>query len=319
MKTPWYEIAPGATAALLASRVFVDGDLYTFTLPGAVGGVSVLRYGAGPVDVTVAGTTWPANQVTFDQDKAKAVAHWKVGLDTDTWQVVVAPRNVDIRTGAPDPDTIGTAPFLAALRAGALDGAEVQIDRAFAAAWPAPGKAMAPAGVVTIFYGRVAEIDVGRSQAVITIASHLKLLAAQMPRLLYQAACIHTLFGAGCNVAGSLPAASFAVAGTIAAVSADGATITATLAAPGGSGTYALGRMVMASGSSEGFARSIRSYTAGTPATLTLIAPFALGVVPGDAFTAYPGCDKTFAACGKFANQQNYGGELNIPAPEVAF
>ncbi|HVC51755.1 MAG TPA: DUF2163 domain-containing protein [Stellaceae bacterium] len=315
MKTPWYETAPGATAALLATRLFVDCDLYTFNLAGAIGGVSVLRYGAGPVDVSVLGTVWPAATVTFDQDKAKAVAHWKTGLDTDTWQVVVAPRNVDPRTGAADPDAIGTAPFLAALRAGALDGAEVQVDRAFAASFPAPGNAMAPTGVVTIFYGRVAEIDLGRSQAVITVASHLKLLAGQMPRRLYQASCIHTLFDAGCT----LKAADFAVAGSVVAVSADGSTVTATLAAPAGSGSYALGRMAMTSGASDGFARSIRAYANGTPATLNLIAPFALGIAPGDSFTAWPGCDKTIATCGKFANQVNFGGEPNIPAPEVAF
>lgn len=321
MKSPWYETAPGATAALLETGRFVDADLYRFTLAGEILGVSELLYGAGPIDVAAAGSYWPANTILFDQAQAKAKAHWKVGLDVDTWQVVATPRPVDLVTGAAAPDRIGSATFLAALRAGALDGAEVQVDRAFAPDWNAvaPGQngrlALTPTGIVAIFYGRIAEGDAGRSQAVITVNSHLKLIASQMPRRLYQAACIHTLFDAGCGLA----AADFAVSGTVASVSADGSTVMASLAAPTGSGSYALGRMVMQNGASAGFARAIRSWTAGTPATVSLIAPFPLGIAPGDPFIAYPGCDKRFGTCGLFANQVNYGGELAIPAPETAF
>ena len=321
MKSPWYETAPGATAALLATGQFVDADLYRFTLAGEILGVTELLYGAGPIDVAAAGSYWPANTILFDQAQAKAKAHWKVGLDVDTWQVVATPRPVDLLTGAAAPDRIGSAPFLAALRAGALDGAEVQVDRAFAPDWNAVATgqngrpALAPTGIVAIFYGRVAEGDAGRSQAVITINSHLKLIASQMPRRLYQASCIHTLFDAGCGLA----AADFAMSGTVVSVSADGSTVTASLAAPAGSGTYALGRMVMQDGASAGFARATRSWSPGGPATLALIAPFPLGVAPGDRFTAYPGCDKRFGTCGSFANQVNYGGALAIPAPETAF
>ncbi|HZT50610.1 MAG TPA: DUF2163 domain-containing protein [Stellaceae bacterium] len=321
MKVPWYETAPGALAALLEGGLFVDVDLYRFTLAGEVLGVSELLYSAGAIDVAAAGSYWPADQVAFDQAQARAKAHWKVGLDVDTWQVVATPRDVDLATGAAAPDRIGTAPWLAALRAGALDGAEVQVDRAFAPDWSAavPGqngrRALAPTGIVTIFYGRVAEGDAGRSQAVITINSHLKLMAGQMPRRLYQAACIHTLFDRGCT----LEAADFAVSGTVASVSADGSAVTATLAAPAGSGTYALGRIVMADGASAGFARAVRSWVAGSPASLSLIAPFPLGIAAGDRFAAYPGCDKRYSTCARFANQANFGGEIAIPAPETAF
>ena len=321
MKSPWYEASPGALAALLAGGLFVDVDLYRFVLAGQILGVGELRYSAGSIDVAAAGAYWPANEVAFDAAEARAKAHWKAGLDVDTWQVVAAPRDLDLRTGSPSPDRIGSAPWLAALRAGALDGAEVQVDRAFAPDWNAiaPGQggraALAPTGIVTIFYGRVAEGDAGRSRAVITINSHLKLVANPMPRRLYQAACIHTLFDAGCM----LRAADVAVAGAVAGVSADGGTLGATLAAPAGSGTYALGRIVMQGGASAGFARTVRAWSAGSPASLALIAPFPLGVAPGEPFLAYPGCDKRLSTCGKFANQENYGGENGIPAPETAF
>ncbi len=233
------------------------------TLAGAPLGVSNLYYSAGPIGVAVPGYSWTATGPTFDQDKAKAVGHWKTGLDVDQWQVVIAPRNVDPLTGTPFPDVIGTQAWLAAAQGGALDGAEVQVDRAFGPCWPAAGASfLAPTGIVTIFYGRVAELDVGRSQAVMTLNSTLKVLTNPLPRNLFQASCVHTLFDQGCT----LQAASFAVAGTV--TSASGSTLTSSVAAPAGSGTYALGRGVMISGASGGFlARLVRSWSQGSPAS----------------------------------------------------
>jgi hypothetical protein len=52
---------------------------------------------------------------------------------------------------------------------------------------------------------------------------------------------------------------------------------------------------------------------------MSLIAPFPFTVAVGDAFTAYPGCDKTVNTCTvKFSNLVNFGGEDNIPKPETA-
>jgi len=328
VKTPWYDPTPGAAKTLIDSGVFIDTDLYTFKLAGAgVLGVTELLYGAGPMDVKIASPAmyWPANAVTFDQAKAKAVAHWKVGLDVDTWQVVLAPRNVDPASGTAWPDTIGGSPWLEAVRAGALDGAELQVDRAFASSWQQtmPGvtgrPALAPNGIVTIFYGMVGTVDVGRSQVVLTVNSHLKLLARDMPRRLYQSTCIHPLFDGGCG----LNAAGYAVTGTVASVSGDGGTVSAAAtppASPANSGTFTLGRIVMTSGASNGFARMVRSWIAGSPnGTFTLLKPFAIGIAPGDGFVAYPGCNKTYSTCVAFANQANFGGEIGIPVPETAY
>ena len=315
MKTPYYETSPGATAALLLTRSFIDVDCYTFSLAGSPLGVSQLLYSAGPIDVSVPGAYFSAKGPLFDQDKAKAVAHWKVGLDVDQWQVVVAPRNFDVLTGAPSPDKIGTQPWLAAAQAGALDGAEVQVDRAFASGWPAVGApALQPTGIVTIFYGRVGELDVGRSAAVVTLYSHLKKLADPLPRNLFQASCIHTLFDSGCT----LLAASFAQNGMVAGLGTAANVFTSAIGAPSGSGTYGLGRVSMTSGASQGFARTVRSWVAGSPGTFTLISPMPFGIAPGDSFVAYPGCDKQYGTCGLFKNQANYGGCLSIPVPETA-
>lgn len=312
MKTPWFDPTPGGTARLLLTRKFVDVDLYTFKLAGAPLGVSALYYSAGDVPVAIPGSIWPKT-VTFDQDKAKAVGHWKVGLDVDQWQVVIAPRNIDQITGAAFPDAIGSQPFLSAVQGGVLDGAEVQVDRAFAPAWPVIGRPMVPTGIVTIFYGRVAEVDVGRTQCSLTVNSHLNLLSNQAPRNLFQASCVHTLFDPGCT----LSAAAFAVRGNVAARGPTANSFVSAIAAPAGSGTYALGRVTMTGGASQGFSRTVRSWSAAT-GIFTLVAPFPFGIAPSDSFTAYPGCDKTFGTCGRFGNQANYGGALGVPTPETA-
>jgi hypothetical protein len=316
VKPAKYEVSAGALAAFVAGKpqgAFLC-DLYTFMLIGGLNGGQPLLYTTADVDVVVpyggGPVTYSSQQAYFDQLSNKAYGHWKIGLDVDTWQVIVAPSPNAM---------IGSQPFLAALRAGALDGAVVAIDRAFfdnRGAGMAQGSgAISPLGVVNIFTGRVAEVDLGRSNAVISVNSHLELLGINMPRNLYQAGCRWTLFDAGCT----LSAAAFAVNGTIASAAASGINpISVTIGAPSGSGNYALGRMAMTGGANAGFSRSIRSWAPGTPASFQLMAPFPFALAPGDSFTAYPGCDKQLSTCGAFANQIHFGGMPFIPAPETA-
>ncbi|MGH6981432.1 MAG: DUF2163 domain-containing protein [Stellaceae bacterium] len=335
MKQAKYESGDGALAAFLASKpsAAILCDLYTFALAGSLNGGAPLLYTTADVDVVVpyaaaamlvntgpplaasplaAGTTaWSSQLVYFDQLRNKSYGHWKVGLDVDTWQVICTPS---------PQAAIGGQQFLAALRAGALDGAVVAVDRAFVdnRDGNAYGASLTPLGVVNIFTGRVAEIDIGRSNAVISINSHLELLNQNMPRHLYQAGCRWSLFGPGCD----LDASAFAVSGSVAeAPATNSPLLTVSLAAPGGSGTYALGRIVATSGANQGFARSVRSWSALTPpprASLTLMAPFPFPFAVGDGIAAYPGCDKQQNTCIAFGNLAKFGGMPFIPAPEMA-
>lgn len=312
VKTPRYETSAGALAALLATRSFVWSTLYTILLAGG----GTLRYAASDTDFTYGGNTWTKGGPFIDQggqsgSGQQATAHWKVGLDVDTWQFAVFPRPVDPVTGAVHPDTIGNVPWLQAARGGVLDGAVVIVDRAYLPAWPPFPRpiAIAPTGVVNIFTGRVAAIDVGRSAAYISVNSHLELLDAPMPRNVFQAGCHHTLFDHGCT----LSAVAYA-AYTSASASSTTATILSSAAAPPGSNTYALGRIVFTSGLNATFSRSVRQWA---PGVFTLIAPMPFQVSPGDTFIAYPGCDKKLSTCGAFGNTANFGGQPFIPAPEV--
>jgi uncharacterized phage protein (TIGR02218 family) len=316
VKTPIWEASSGALMALLfpdaanlSERLFACFDLYTITCAAG----PVLRYTTCDRDVGYGGTTWSSTQVRIEPaSQRNALFHAKVGLDVDTWQAVFFPRPIDDLNGAAYPDTIGSTPWLAAAAAGALDGATVTVDRSyFAVPLPAPQAApLTPVGVLRIFAGRVAEVDLGRTGAAVSINSHLELLNVQMPRNLFQAPCRHRLFDAGCT----LSPAAFAATTTCAAGSTR-YTLVSSLAAPAGSGTYTLGRVVFTSGLNAGFGRSVRSWDG---LNWTLIAPLPFTVVAGDAFTAYPGCDKQKATCTAFGNALNFGGEPYIPAPETA-
>jgi uncharacterized phage protein (TIGR02218 family) len=292
-------------------------DLYTFNLAGG----GRLYYAVADIDVSFdhpayGQQIWACDQVRFDRDDQKAVGHFKIGLDVDTYQVVASPRAMDDLTGAAYPDRIGGQPWLQALAAGALDGATVEVDYAFFAGPPTVGATTwTPVGAICWFYGRVATVDFGRSAAVISINSHLELLDIAMPRNLFGAHCRHTLFDAGCSLAQS----AFAVGGTVGAGSTQNAIVSTAVppAGAGAGGTFALGQVVMTSGGNAGYSRSIKLWNGGT-GTMTLLAPFFFPVQAGDGFIAYPGCNKTFQACAGFGNGANFGGQPFIPAAESA-
>jgi len=306
MKTPWYETSPGALVTLLSHDLWVDCDLYTITLIGG----TVLRYTTGDIDVQISGNTWTAHQVLVDTSDDQGRAHWKVGTGVDTWQVVMVPRTYDPVTSTADPDLINGLPWLQALMAGALDWADIKIDRAFFSAWPsALSTFAAPVGAITLFRGLMAGVDCGRSSAALTIQSYTALLDINLPRNVFQPSCRHSLFDAGCT----LDAAAYAKTGTV--TGGDRLTLTSAMTAPLGSGTFTLGEIVMTSGQNAGFRRTVRLWT---PGTFLLLAPYYFAINPGDTFTAWPGCDKSQATCVLFGNQANFGGQRFIPTSPTA-
>lgn len=314
MKTPLWESSPGALVALINSKNFVYATLYTITLFGAQG---TIRITDADVDIAYNGLSFSSKGPFVDLQNSKATAHWKRGLDVDNWTLAVLPRAVDPVTGAAYPDQIGSTPWIAAARAGALDGADIQVDRAYFAAWPQPYRAVAtPVGVLTVFAGRPAEVDCTDVIVVITVNDYRELLLEKLPRNLFQAGCGHTLFDSGC----ALTAASFARTGAVIAGSGNSNRflyLSASVIPPLGSGDYTLGRIVMTSGLNAGFSRTIVSWNP-TSNTASLLNPLPFNVVLGDTCTIYPGCQKTQAACTAFGNLANYNGNDFVPDATTA-
>jgi hypothetical protein len=318
-----------ALAALFNNFVAGNGliyawRLYTITLSSGL----VLRYADSDFDINAVSTSpspTPVNGFTYssagprvDQKSSKTMVHLVTGLDKDTYVLVVVPRPFDAVTGAAFPDTIGNVPFLQACGGGALDAADFQVDEAYFAAlpsWPMPPAGAQPIDCKTIFAGVVAQVDITNTLAAISVDDYRSLLSILMPRRFYQAQCTHLLFGTDCNADGNMNAATFQVPGIAAAGSTQSVITSIGLPRPPGSGTYALGRIVMTSGLNATFQRQIKSWDGAGTLSLSYAFPFAIAA--GDTFLAYPGCDKSFATCGLFNNQNNYGGTPFVPPPEV--
>jgi len=293
--------------------------IYTITLFGG----GVMRFADADFDIqavastgplNIAGQTYPASTVRIDDKQSKTQAHWKIGLDTDQYILVLMPRPVDLVTGAAFPDTISGMPWLQAAQSGALDAADFQVDECYfgsAPTWPMPPGGAQPVGCKTIFAGTIAEVDTTNAIAILTVNDYRSLLSFDMPRHYYEAQCRHTLFDIGCT----LIAANFAVPGTVGAGSTAATIVAPGLAKPQGSGTYTLGRIVFTSGANETFQRTVKMWDGSF--TLSLLNPLPYVPAPGDTFNAYPGCNKLLTTCGAFGNQINYGGQPFIPPPEV--
>lgn len=288
---------PASTALqnLLASRQFFAADLYTFTLVGG----GVLRYCSGDRDIASGGNLFSAQGPRIDRKDNKAKCHWKIGVEVDTLVFDVMPQAMDLVNGQP---------FLAACVQGAFDGAELQLERAFMATYGDTS-----VGTVIMFVGRVAEIDFGRAIATFTINSHLELLNLQLPRNLWQPGCVNSLGDASCGV----DLSSFAVSGSAAAGSSP-STIAASLGQA--TGYFDQGKIAFSSGANAGLTRSVKSWVAGSPGSVALLAPFPNAPAAGDAFAIYPGCDKTLGTngCAKFANTARFKGYPYVPDPQTA-
>src|SRR3984893_1086378 len=171
--------ASAALVALLAgSEQFIMADLYTFTLAGTLAGGSVLRYSAAPTAVSANGHTYALGP-KFERSKTKVV----VGTQVDELDVRVYPEPADL---------IGALPFLEAAWQGQLDGALLQLDRAF---MPAYGDTTP--GTVVLFAGRISDIDCSRTGIDIKCRCCFAFLNLQMPRRLWQSSCTH-VFGMRC-------------------------------------------------------------------------------------------------------------------------
>jgi hypothetical protein len=297
-----------------ANKTWCDFDLYTITLAGG----DVLRFTTADFDINSGGNLYASTGIRVDQDPhkgSKTQAHWKVGLDTDTWIVIFMPRPIDPVTGAAFPDQIGSVPWIQASSAGALDSADFQVDRAYFSAmptWPMPPGGQAPLGTKTIFAGIVAEVDTTDLTVTITVNDYRSLFAISMPLHFYQAQCRHMLYDVGCG----LNKASFAVNGTVGAGSTQATIVVPGMAIPSGSGTYTLGFIEMMSGLNSGFLATVKNWNA---PNLELNAPLPFAVEAGDTFTAFPGCDWSMGAqgCGGFNNLANFGGTPYVPPPET--
>jgi len=279
---------PELIAFLNSGREFVMADLYTITLRSGV----ILRYTDADVPIT-----WDA--VTFQP--------LTIGRGATKLQRGVNVDSLDVSIFADENNLINGVPLIPFILAKGFDGGTLRLDRAFGSNWSNL------VGTLVWFVGRFGPVtDTSRTQTNLKVNSWLELLNVNMPRNLYQAPCLHTLYDEGCGLDKEL----FRVDGTIVAGGGNTATsFDTTLSNP--DGYFDQGVLVMTEGPDIGVKKTIkRSLATGI---ITLVTPLTVEPETGWGFSAYPGCDHTQATClAKFNNLLRFRGFPYIPVPETS-
>jgi hypothetical protein len=305
----------GLITFLAANRQFCQADLYDFAFTDG----THLYLTSADVNIVSGGHTYLATGPFMQRSKLKQVR----GVQVDTLTLICYATTGNLL------DSTG---FQTALLQGALDGAIVTMSRLIFGSWGPGYGFLDPSGAgfmvdgwlgeanplgcfspVVLFKGRIADIPaVDYGQVQINVKSFLELLDQQVPWQLYQAPCAYSLYDANCGVA----RATFAQGGYVEAAAGNTAlSFLTNLTQP--DGWFTLGKIQMVTGACAGQIRSIKSYLGGV---LTVMVPFIGGApAPGDAFTAWPGCDRQMSTCLiKFSNLAAFGGQPFIPAPSTA-
>lgn len=282
---------------LLNSGQFFVADVYTFTLVDG----TILRYTSFDRDISNGGNLFLSTGPRIERSRG----HWKIGVEVDQMEITIYPQSTD---------TVSGQTFMAAVRLGLFDGAEVKVERAFMASLAsiaASSFAIDPAvGTVVIEIGRVGSVEAESVTVKITLNSHLELLNQSLPRNIYQPGCVHTLFDAGCTLLKS----TFTFARTVTA----GATASRIPMTDGAhsAGYFDLGTVTFTSGANNGISRSIKRWDA---VALDLLTPLPAAPSNGDTMNVTAGDDKTQATCTtKFSNANNFRGFPYIPVAETA-
>jgi uncharacterized phage protein (TIGR02218 family) len=169
-------------------------------------------------------------------------------------------------------------------------------------------------GTVIRFSGFIGALnELTRSSAKLSVSAGTAYLSMQLPAVILQPGCTNTLFDARCG----LIKASFAESNVVQA----GSTVNKLLSLSAkGEGYYDNGQIAFTSGANAGLIKAIKTYSSSGGPFFTFNSPLPFVPNAGDAFTAYPGCDKTQATCAssKFSNLVNFEGFPYVPAPETA-
>lgn len=247
-------------------RKFRMADLYTITLVDG----TVARYTNADVDLTVGGNVYSSQGPLFMRTSTREV----VGIEVGEMTVNLAADANRLLAGVP---------WLKAMREGVLDGASIELRRAFLIDWR-----YAVVGTIVKFSGRVAALEAGRLFGQITVKSDMEILNTDWPPLRYQSGCRNKLFATRCT----LTKEDFAVSSS----ATSGSTVSqVNCGLTFANDHFTLGTITWLTGANAGLTRTVKKYTTGV---FRLTLPLPVAPTPGDTFKAYPGCDKRQASCG---------------------
>ncbi len=213
--------------------------------------------------------------------------------------------NLQFTISARDQDTIEGIPVMEFLAGGGFTGALIKMETAVMLT-----NTDASAGVVVEGIWEISGADqIGRSSAKFTANALTNRLKQLIPKPIMGPSCQWVLFSPGCG----LNQSSFAVNGT----AQSGTTSNKLVSGLGNPDAYfSQGKLQFTSGVGAGRWFAIRIHASGN---IYPVKNFGFTPLPGDTFTAYPGCDKTVSTCkNKFNNLINIYAFPNVPVPESA-
>jgi uncharacterized phage protein (TIGR02218 family) len=290
------QASPALAAALAGGAPLWGADIFAVT---TLAGGPTLTWCAWDRDLTVDGVVYASK------------APW---LERSSWNVAntLQVPTLTVRLRALDDGFAGGANIKAQIVGGLLDGAGLLFSRVF---MTAPGAATA-LGALPLFGGKIAGVEIVGSTATLSVKGKVNDLDQTVPRNLYQVGCNHAFCDAGCALSRAAFTAAFAVgaAPTAAFIPWSGA-------APAGAASYQNGTLTFTGGAAAGQSRTIAQATA---AGLLLAYPLYAVPAPGDPFTAFQGCDKTFnsgsgQSCTDRGNTLNFRGFPFVPPPNSAY
>lgn len=293
--TAWLRDAPAPLiAALEAGAIRYRADLMTITLIDG----TVLRWTNFDHDLAYGGHVFTSQGVLLNR------LTWKV---TNTLEV----PNFTLKASSLNTGFRGGAALQVQIHGGLLDGATFLGERAMMGLDARPDTL----GVIALFAGKVAGVDLNGLTAAIGIKGKINDLDQYAPRNLYQIPCNHAFCDAGCTLAKADFTASFTA----------GASPTPTFipwgSAPVNPSGFQDGVIAFTSGVAAGSRRSIVSASS---AGVALSYPLPFVPSAGDAFTALRGCDKTYnsgsnQSCTAYGNTAHFRGFPDVPPPGSAY
>ncbi len=281
--------SPALAALLNSGEDFEQADLWRIVLSGG----QVIRWTDADIDLVADGETFVAGPVL-----SRGGIGDRTGLEVST---------LELDIDSDETDTVNGVQLLRFISQRGLDGATVQLRRAFLPRWGDP-----VTGSILRFAGRVTSVGgISGTRAAVTISSWTILLNVNFPPDLYQVPCLHSVYDAGCG----LDPADWQVSGAVASGTRTDRQFPTGLSLA--AGWLAQGTVNFTSGPNASISRSVRA-SAGD-GTITLVQPLPTPPGVGDTFTALPGCDLTRGTClAKFNNLLRHRGFPFVPTPESA-
>lgn len=284
---------PALIDLLASTREYRISELITIILADDPVTPTILRYCTGDFKVTWAGDVYDSTGPIIKRGSVST----ERGLSVDEVELVISTTN-------PAHTLIGM-PFIKGIVNGGLDGAKVQIDRAYFEAW-----GDGPVGTLNIFKGRVSSIgDITRYAAQINVVSDVELLNVKIPKNIYTPNCPLNVYSPPCGA----NKAAKTVTGAVTAVIRDRVLFDTGLSQA--DGYFDLGVVTFTGGDNAGRSRTVKKYSSGT---IEVALAWDGAVAVGDTFSIFPGCDKTMSTCkNRFNNLSRFRGFPFIPAPET--